>query len=284
VTLLSLLLRPEPGRSFVPEPRRALVTGANRGIGRLLALGLAAAGHDLAVLGRRPEAVATVTAECTGLGVRAVPVVADVVVREQVAAAIAEAEAHLGGIDLLVNNAGVLEPADRPFAEIDVETSWHVVEVNVRGPMLVTHAVLPGMLARGVGRIVNLNSGAGYRSMGGYTGYSVSKGALARFTSQLDAQYRDRGIASFDVAPGHIETEMTRGMPMHAGRTDWTPPEALLDLVLGIADGRLDRLSGRFFRAGTDTTESLLLAQDEILVRDARALRLTPIAPDDPIR
>lgn len=267
----------------MPDRIRTLVTGANRGIGRHLALGLAAAGHDLALLGRRRDAVDAVAGECSDVGAKVVPVAADVVDRDEVAAAVAAAEDGLGGIDLLINNAGVLEPYHRPFGDTDVEESWRVVEVNVRGPMLVTHAVLPGMLARGEGRVANLNSGAGYKMMSGYTGYAISKGALARFTSQLDAQYRDRGIAAFDVSPGHIDTEMTRSMPMHAGRTEWTPPEALLDLILGIADGRLDRLSGRFFRAGTDTTESLLLAADEILARDGRALRLTPISPDDPI-
>lgn len=267
----------------MPERARILVTGANRGIGRHLAHGLAASGHDLALLGRRRTAVEAVASECAEQGVRVMPVIADVVDREQVRAAVAAAEDHLGGVDLLINNAGVIEPYDRPFLDTDIDETWRVVEVNVRGPMLVTHAVLPGMLSRGVGRIVNLNSGAGYKVMSGYTGYTVSKGALARFTTQLDAQYRDRGIYTFDVAPGHIETEMTRSMPLHEGRTEWTPPAALLELVLGIAAGRLDRLSGRFFRAGTDTTESLLLAADEIIERDARALRLTPITPDDPI-
>jgi 3-oxoacyl-[acyl-carrier protein] reductase len=267
----------------VADAGRALVTGANRGIGRHLAVGLAASGFDVALLGRRPEALDPVAAECAAHSVRAVPVAADVVDRAQVAAAVAAAEEHLGGIDLLINNAGVIESDDRPFGETDVEEMWRVVEVNVRGPMLVTHAALPVMLARGRGHIVNINSGAGHKAMSGYTGYAVSKGALVRLTTQLDAQYRDRGVYAFDVAPGHIATEMTRGMPMHEGRTDWTPPEALVDLVVGVASGRLDALAGRFFRAGTDTVDSLLVAADEIVARDARVLRLAPITPEDPV-
>lgn len=267
----------------MPDRNRALVTGANRGIGRYLALGLAAAGYDVALLGRRREALDEVADECGSSGGKAVVAVADVVDRAQVGSAVAEIEDALGGIDLLVNNAGVIEPDDRPFAEADVEQTWHVVEVNVRGPILMTHAVLPGMLNRGSGRIVNLNSGAGHKAMTAYTGYAVGKGALARLTTQIDAQYRDRGIAVFDVAPGHIETEMTRGMPMHAGRTDWTAPEALVELAVGIGAGHLDALSGRFFRAGTDTVDSLLATADEILDADARTLRLAPIGPDDPV-
>ena len=128
-------------------------------------------------------------------------------------------EEELGGIGLLVNNAGVIERAEVPFVDDDVEDSWRVIEANVRGPLLVTHAVLPGMLARGDGRVLNLNSGAGHRAMTSYTGYAISKGALARFTTQLDAQYRDRGIRVLDLAPGHVETAMTTSMPLHEGRT-----------------------------------------------------------------
>jgi 3-oxoacyl-[acyl-carrier protein] reductase len=265
----------------VPDP--ALVTGANRGIGRHLARGLAAAGHDVALIGRAMGALQAVADECAALGVRSVPVRADVVDRAQVSAAIGDVESALGGIGLLVNNAGVIEGVERPFLDTDVDDMWRVVEVNVRGPMLVTHAALPGMLARGGGRIVNINSGAGHRALAGHSGYAVSKGALARLTTQLDAQYRDYGVYTFDVAPGHVETEMTRGMPMHDGRTQWTPPAALVELVLGIAAGRLDSLAGRFFRAGADTVDSLLLSADEIVARDARVLRLAPISDDDPV-
>jgi 3-oxoacyl-[acyl-carrier protein] reductase len=267
----------------VVDRGRALVTGANRGIGRHLALGLAAAGHDVGLLGRRRDELDKVAAECVQYGVRAVPVRADVVDRSQVGAAVAEVETRLGGLDLLVNNAGVIESADRPYADTDVEEMWHVVEVNVRGPMLVTHAVLPGMLAGGQGRIVNINSGAGHKAMASYTGYAISKGALARLTTQLDTQYREHGVYAFDIAPGHIETEMTRAMPVHDGRTDWTPPEALVELVLGVAAGRLDSLAGRFFRAGTDTVDSLLATAKEIIEHDARVLRLAPITVDDPV-
>jgi NAD(P)-dependent dehydrogenase (short-subunit alcohol dehydrogenase family) len=163
---------------------------------------------------------------------------------DQAGRAVAAAEQALGGLDLLINNAGMLEPAEAPFADTDVEDMWRVVEVNVRGPMLVTHAVLPGMLERGIGRIVNINSGAGYRPMPVYTGYAISKGALARLTTLLDAQYRDRGIRAFDLAPGVIRTDMTGRMPMHEGRTEWTDPKDVVALAAAIADGSLDDLAG----------------------------------------
>lgn len=263
--------------------RVALVTGASRGIGRELALGLADAGFALGLLARHEAALDSTAADVRDRGAKAVVVTADVVDRQAVAAAVAAVAGDLGGIGLLVNNAGAVEAVEKRFDETDVDETWRVIEVNVRGPMLVTHAVLPGMLARGGGRIVNVNSGAAYRAMTSYTGYAVSKGALARFTMQLDAQYRDHGVFAFDVAPGVVATDMTASMSVHDGRTEWTPARAIADLVVAVGDGRLDALSGRFFRAGADTVESLLRRQEEIVQRDARVLRLALIDPDDPL-
>ena len=256
------------------QRQTVLITGANRGIGRHLALGLAEVGHDVALLGRRIGELTTVASECADHGARTAVVNADVVDADQVGSASAEAERSLGSIDLLVNNAGVIEPVERPFADTDVEAMWRVVAVNVRGPMLVTYAVLPGMLDRGAGRIININSGAGHRPMHAYTGYAMSKGAVARFTTLLDAQYRERGIRVFDLAPGHVATAMTRAMPMHEGRTEWTDPKDVVALAAAIANGSLDDLAGRFLRADTDTARSLSDAAADIIDRDARTLRL----------
>lgn len=262
---------------------RALVTGASRGIGREIAVGLAGRGWGVGLIARDETALGTVADEVRAAGGAVAVGVADVTRRDQVEAAVSAVEASLGGIDLLVNNAGVIESVEAPFLDTDLEESWRVVEVNVRGPMVVTHAVLPRMLAAGGGRVVNLNSGAGHRAMTVYTGYAVGKGALARFTTQLDTQYRARGLRIFDLAPGHVETGMTTSMPMHDGRTSWTPPEAVVDLVDALGRGRLDAVAGRFVRAGADTVESLLAAADTIVERDARVLRLAPIDDDDPV-
>lgn len=268
----------------IPPGHTALITGASRGIGRHLALGLAERGVSVGLLARDGERIEAVARECRGYGVDAVGVAADVTDRDEVAVAVAAVVAGLDRIDLLVNNAGAIEPVEASFLDTDVDDSWRVVEVNVRGPMLVTHAVLPTMLAGGGGRIVNINSGSGYKAMDSYTGYAVSKGALSRLTTQLDAQYRGQGVFTFDVAPGHVETDMTTVMPMHEGRTAWTPPEAVVELVAAVEAGRLDELSGRYFRAGADTVESLLAQREQILERGARVLRLVPNGADDPLR
>jgi short-subunit dehydrogenase len=263
---------------------RALITGASRGIGRELALGLAKRGMAVGLLARNREALEQVAEECRKHGAPVAVAAADVVDRESVVAAVGELNQALGGIDLLINNAGVIEPAEQDFLQTSIDDTWRVVEVNVLGPMLVTHTVLPLMLRADGGRVVNLNSGAGHKAMTSYTGYAVSKGALARLTTQLDAQYRDQGVYAFDVAPGHVETEMTTAMPMHEGRTNWTPPEAVVELVAGIGEGRLDDLAGRFFRAGADTVESLEARREEIIERHARVLDLVRIDAGDPLR
>lgn len=259
------------------------MTGGGRGIGRGIALGLAGAGFAVALVGRTRARVDQVAAEVRAAGGTAFAASADLVDAGQVADAVARAEADLGGIGLLVNNAGVIERAETDFVTDDVEDSWRIIETNVRGPLLVTHAVLPAMLARGGGRVLNLNSGSGYRRAPTYTGYSISKGALARLTTMVDTQYRDRGIRVLDLAPGHVETDMTGSMPMHEGRTDWTPLAEVVALVTAFAEGTLDELSGRLVRAGADTVASLLAAADRIVASDARTLRLPSYGEDDPI-
>ncbi|WP_116950562.1 SDR family NAD(P)-dependent oxidoreductase [Jiangella endophytica] len=267
-----------------PAARTALITGASRGIGRAIAVGLAERGVSVGLVARHRDRLDEVVAQCRSHGVAAVGVTADVTDHADVVEMVKAVAGSLDRIDLLVNNAGVIETVERSFLDTDVEDSWRVVEVNVRGPLLVTHAALPVMLAGGGGRIVNMNSGLGYRAAEIYTGYAVSKGALARFTGLLDLQYRSRGVRAFDLAPGHVETEMTTAMPMHEGRTEWTAPEAVVDLVAAIGDGVLDDLGGRFFRAGSDTPGSLLTLRDDILAHDARTLRLPTAGPDDPLR
>ena len=271
----------------VPDlPRAAVVTGAGRGIGRGLALGLAAHGYAVALLGRTQAHLNAVAAEIAEQSpdVRCLVVAVDLTDAPAVGGAARYVAAELGGIGLLVNNAGVREAREVPFADDDVDDVWRVIEGNLRGPLQITHALLPGMLAQGGGRIVNINSGFGHRPAPAYTGYAISKGALARLTTLLDAQYREQGIRTFDLAPGVVATEMSTGMPLHEGRTQWTPIEASLDLLLAVASGELDRLSGRFLRAGDDTPAEMVARTYEILVADARRLRLVAYGPTDPLR
>lgn len=280
--------RPDAGDE-PPAARTAVVTGAGRGIGRGIALGLAEAGYAVVLVGRTRahlESVATEIGARTGDPGRAVVVPVELTDGpgvHQAGSVIEDALAQRGGVGLLVNNAGVIERTEAAFADDDVEDVWRVIEVNLRGPLLLTRALLPGMLDRGIGRVVNINSGAGHKASAHHTGYAISKGALSRLTTLLDAQYRDRGVRSFDLAPGVVRTDMTARMPAHAGRTTWTPVEASVELLLAVGDGQLDALSGRFLRAGSDTVAELATRTYEVLVADARTLRMVPYGPTDPL-
>lgn len=250
-----------------PAPARtALVTGAARGLGRILAEGLADAGLDVAVLGRDEAALGDVAGAIVGVGRRAVVVTADVRDQAAVAAAVARAEGELGSIDLLVNNAGVIEPDEVPLWEADPQQWWDVVETDLRGPFHLLRAVVPGMLARGGGRVVELSSGAGANDRDVYSAYCAAKAGMLRLGGHLHLAGYDHGLRTFEIAPGVVRTDMTAAMAMHRGRTDWTDPAEMVALVVAAAGGTLDAWSGCFLRAGLDDVEGL--------VREGRRLDL----------
>ncbi|WP_313663632.1 SDR family oxidoreductase [Cellulosimicrobium cellulans] len=281
------------GTVAVAPARTALVTGASRGIGRAIAVGLAAAGLDVALLARDADRLAGVADEIAALdgsgAGRAVVVTVDVTDAAAVAAAVGEAEAALGSVDLLVNNAGRVD-AEVPLWEADPDEWWAIVETNVRGPFLLARAVVPGMLARGGGRVVDLNSGAGSHDMDGASAYNASKTALLRLGANLHRSGHARGLRTFEVSPGVVQTDMTASMAMHEGRTEWTPVERTVEMVVAIARGELDAFSGAFVRVTHDSPESLRGAADEAARRgdslpgpDARRLRVTRWGADDPM-
>jgi len=262
----------------------ALVTGAGRGIGREIALGLAAHGMHLGLVGRNRVHLDEVLRECARIGTRAVAVPADVTKPDAVRAAVETVQRDLGPIELLVNNAGRIEAHPAPPWQADWSEWWAVVEANLRGPFNLCRAVLPGMVERGRGRVVNINSGFGIRPVPDYSAYSVSKAALARLTDNAAAALGAGGVTVFDVSPGAVRTDMTSEMPMFAGWADgdWTPVERIVEVVVAVAQGRLDPLSGRFIHAGRDDIDGLVARADQIRRADARTLRLRPYGPDDP--
>ena len=135
----------------------AIVTGGGRGIGRAMARTLAGAGAQVAVVARSRNELEETVSEISAGGGRATAFPADVADADAIRSAIEEIERRMGPVDFLVNNAGILGPL-RPLADSDPAAWWRGMEVNVRGPMLATHAVLPGMIARRRGRIVNVSS------------------------------------------------------------------------------------------------------------------------------
>lgn len=258
----------------------ALVTGASRGIGAEIARSLAGAGLAVGLVARNREPLEAVRRDC---GERALALPADVTDRAAVESVVRRVEAELGPVDLLVNNAGLIEQTEVPVWEADPDDWWRVVEADLRGPFLCCRAVLPGMVERGHGRIVNLTTGIAMQDGPVYSGYAAAKTGLLRLTGSIVAAGADRGIRAFDVAPGTVRTQMTGAMPMHAGRTDWTPVQAVTDIVDAIAAGTADALSGWFIRAGTDDVATLLRAADGGAPAGTRRLAMRPYAAADPL-
>jgi 3-oxoacyl-[acyl-carrier protein] reductase len=248
------------------EGQVALVTGGGRGIGADVARELASAGMRVAVSARTSDQVDAVAEEIGGLALTG-----DVSRRDDAERMIGETERELGPIDLLVNNAGIAGWEERAW-ELEPADWWHVFEVNVLGAYLLTRAVIPGMLERGSGRIVNVASGAAYLPGSTSTAYSASKAALYRFSETLALQLHGTPIAVFPISPGLVRTEMTaETFPEDA---PWTPPEAAPRLVRALATGAFDRLSGRYLHAEHDPPEQLRDRVAAILADDLNAIRL----------
>lgn len=241
--------------------RVALVTGGGRGIGAAVARALAADGWSVAVTGRTAEQVAAVAREIDGLAL-----VGDVSRREDVERWATEA----GAVELLVANAGVAT-WDEAAWELEPEEWWRVFEVNVLGVYLSCRAVVPGMIERARGRIVITGSGSSYLPGVSTTAYGASKAAVGRFGETLAGQLRPHGIPVFVISPGLVRTEMTSRFPDDA---PWTPPELAPRLVLELASGRFDALSGRYIHAEHDPPDALEQRVEAILRDDLNALRL----------
>jgi 3-oxoacyl-[acyl-carrier protein] reductase len=192
--------------------RVALVTGASRGIGRAIALGLARAGANIVVNYRSQTAHAeAVEREITSMGRGAVALQADVSRAGEVARLVENAQARLGAIDILVNNAGIARP--QPVDEI-TERDWDdIIDVNLKSCFLVTQSVLPAMRRRAWGRIINLSSVAA--QVGGVIGphYAASKAGILGLTHFYASRFAREGITVNAIAPALIETDMVTSNP-----------------------------------------------------------------------
>ena len=279
---------PESFSEFLPASgalpgRVAVVTGASRGIGEMIVRALAGEGYAVCLLARDGSAADRVAGEIRSLGhpavmARPADVTDDVAVRAAVEAVLSA----WGRIDVLVNSAGSIEK-EVPLWQADADQWWSVLTTNVRGPFLMTRAVVPAMIAAGGGRVINLNSGAGMAERAELSAYTASKSALARITGSTHLAGWAHGIRAFDLSPGVVRTQMTLSMAMHRGRTRWTEPGDVTNLALALAGGGLDAWSGRFVRAGVDTPDSLLELAERGLDDSARMLRLQPWGPSDPL-
>lgn len=261
-----------------------VVTGAARGLGRAFAVALSKAGMSVAIVDVRQDELSETLREIESGGGRGIAVPTDISDAAAVASLIKSVEQKLGPIDLLVNNAALAGPAG-PTWEADPLAWWRCQEVNLRGPFLCCHAVLPGMISRKRGRVVNVASAAGTVSVPYLSAYVTSKAALIRFTETLAYEARPFGVSIFAMHPGAVRTPMneelltttsSKWLPwlehiFQRGEDETTEPGA--GMVLFLASGKADALSGKFFMVPENPTD-LVARTNEIVQKDLYTLRL----------
>jgi len=246
-----------PSRPADLAGRVALVTGAGRGLGRAIAVALAAAGADVAAIDLVPPDATCAAIEAGGR--RALGLVADVASREAVTAAVARVVDRFGRLDVVVNNAGIAERSE--LADLDDATLERVLAVIVKGTILVSQAAYPHLTARG-GAVVNVASISGMAGgavsqraspaggPGGRTGpaYAAAKGAVIAFTRWLARDGGPHGIRVNAVAPGPVETEMTRGFDYGVERQPLArmgQPEDVAQAVVYLASSMSSFVTGQ---------------------------------------
>jgi 3-oxoacyl-[acyl-carrier protein] reductase len=233
------------------QGRVALVTGGGRGIGRVTALALAREGAAVAVAARSLDQIEETARQIRGQGGRAVAVQADIRLADQVRRVVETTVQELGPIDILVNNAGVARFA--PVIEAKPDDWRAMLEVNLFGPLYCTQAVLPSMIERKRGWIINIASSAGVRGYVEQSGYCASKHALIGFSKVLALETQRHGIRVHCICPGAVDTDMARTNRNIDDPADWMQPEEVAETVVFLASlggvAMVDNVVMRRFKA-----------------------------------
>jgi NAD(P)-dependent dehydrogenase (short-subunit alcohol dehydrogenase family) len=223
--------------------KTVLITGASRGIGAEAARVFALAGANVCLLARSKGSVESLAED---LGKRAFGMACDVSDHTQVAHAVQACVDRFGGLDVLINNAGVVEPIAH-MAEADPAAWGQVIDINLKGVFHGMHAALPVMTQAGGGSILTISSGAAHGPVEAWSHYCASKAGAAMLTSCLDKEYRDKGIRAIGLSPGTVATQMQREIKASGinpvSRLDWSdhipadwPARALLWMCSPDAD------------------------------------------------
>ena len=270
----------------------AVVTGAGRGIGRAIAIAQTREGAKVALLARTEAEVDAVAVAISEQGGTAHAYRVDLVDLDAVTRTLATIERDLGPVSLLTNNAGVFR-AIGPIWTVDPAEWWSDVEVNVRGTFNCCRAVVPGMIERRRGRIINMTGGGTATSFPNGSGYATSKAGILRFTECLSDSLIDTGVLVFAMDPGLVRTRMTEYQLNSPAGRDYlpnladtfaagvsVPPERAAAMAVEIGTGRFDRIAGRMLMAARDDLDALEAAMDDIVGKDLRSLRVNGLPPE----
>jgi NAD(P)-dependent dehydrogenase (short-subunit alcohol dehydrogenase family) len=219
-----------------------LVTGGARGIGKAVAVAYAREGAKLALCARTSGELEQSVAEIRQDGGDCRGWTCDVSLEDSVADFVAAVHERFGRVDVLVNNAGVMtRPA--PMTELDVKKWDYTIAVNLRGPFLVTRAVLPAMMKQRRGSIINVSSAIGRGAFANFTGYAASKWGLEGFTASLAAEVRSSNIRVNSVDPGYVATKLTgyRG----------SKPDTVTGVFVYLASDESKSVSGKMLGASS---------------------------------
>ncbi|KAK5104844.1 hypothetical protein LTR62_002783 [Meristemomyces frigidus] len=264
----------------------AIVTGTSAGTGVDIARALAAAGAHVACVARREPANKTLVDSINASGAgKAVAITADVAAPGAAQRIVQQTLSAFGGtgIDILINNAGIsrIGPVDREPEDLDLW--WRVLEVNVRAPVALTRAVLPGMLEKGKGVVCSVSSGVLYMALPVMSAYSASKAAITKFHESLAVELQGTGVLSFSVTPGVVETELgkatdafnksamdhpaTKGfiaMMTDPNGFQKQDSDVLANVIVAmVADDAFKSLNGKFINGSKDVTAVMEEAKKE---------------------
>ncbi|MEM6347230.1 MAG: gluconate 5-dehydrogenase [Bacteroidota bacterium] len=231
----------------------ALITGGTHGLGMAMAKGVGDAGAKLAINGHTPERLEKAVAHYQAEGYEAEGFLFDVTKEEQIAAAIPQIEASLGPIDILVNNAGIIKR--NPLVEMPAADFMAVLEVDLFAPFLMAKAVVPGMIERGGGKVINICSMMSELGRDTVGAYAAAKGGLKMLTRNMATEWARLNIQVNGIGPGYFATEQTaplrvEGNPLHEfiqGRTPagvWGEPDQLRGAAVFLASQASDFVNG----------------------------------------
>lgn len=211
--------------------KNALITGAGKGIGKAVALALAAEGTNVILLARTTADLETLAKEVEALGVKALVVTADISDITSVNQAVEKALATFGTIDILINNAGIGKFG--AFLDLSPEDFENIIKINLFGTYYATRAVLPGMIAQQSGDIINISSTAGLRGAAATSAYSASKFAVMGLTESLMQEVRKHNIRVTALTPSTVATDMAKDLNLTDGNPDKVmQPEDVAELIV----------------------------------------------------